>query len=677
MSRGPEMSDSVTINGITITLDDVARFAPIVTFHRDEQYFPLSIEYLAQNCDILRADGSTYAVQPSLSTLASETDASMYLALYPAAINGVPPDTNNNITVPMYVCPQVPADASYVDLTFFALYGYNGPQSVYCRPPVISNFDCKAPTFAEHQGDLEQLTVRVDNTLSRMISIRLEAHGDDFWESPASGSTDLVSFAHRHVLVRAAVSAHGTYNGHDHTFPGRITLDDQTIDIGIGRIGVEIVDLLDPFPYAASGTVGAVWQPFALDGNNNEYPNGQLVFVGLESNGQGGWTPITEQTWITFPGRFGSAQTNSFAGVEEFPSEPISGAQENIGNTIGNLAEQFGLIPDDDVHGNGPSPFIGRPTMDVNNPYNPPLTHDLVWSVDHLIPNADHADGLSGSPAAAVFNDVLWLVHEGRGDNGWMSAALYTDDGGWGPDHSIPNDDNAIGTSGGPGLAVFNDLLFIIHEGQGNDGWLWCSTVDVNGNFSPDLPIPNGDNAYGTTGTPAVVVFRNLLYVIRADRGGSSVIKMACFDGSNWISDVALPFSLASETTPTACVYEDELWVFYQDESFTFNYATWDGTNWTSGAVPNNQYGTSGSGCCVFDERLFLLSEQAGNTGWICGCVYSNGVWSPDVMIPNGSSAYGTSGAPALISYSGLLWIFRQGQGNSGWMWAATAWRAY
>jgi hypothetical protein len=42
----------------------------------------------------------------------------------------------------------------------------------------------------------------------------------------------------------------------------------------------------------------------------------------------------------------------------------------------------------------------------------------------------------------------------------------------------LPDDDNAYGTSGPPALAVFKDKLYCIHEGRDNSGWLWCATFD-------------------------------------------------------------------------------------------------------------------------------------------------------------------------------------------------------
>lgn len=45
----------------------------------------------------------------------------------------------------------------------------------------------------------------------------------------------------------------------------------------------------------------------------------------------------------------------------------------------------------------------------------------------------------------------------------------------WDQDTLIPNSDNAIGTSGPPAVAVYQNKVFCVHQGRANDGWLWCS----------------------------------------------------------------------------------------------------------------------------------------------------------------------------------------------------------
>ncbi|MEY2549131.1 MAG: hypothetical protein QOD64_1713 [Verrucomicrobiota bacterium] len=660
----------MTISPQDITLQDIVKFAPIVTFHRDEGYYPVSIDFLAQNSNVCNADGTVFIQSPTPAQLATVTDSTKYLSVGTSAQNGMPP-ANKQIPAPMYVCPQVDPDGNYVDLSFLMLFGYNGSQAVYVRPPVLSNFDCAAATFAEHQGDIECVTVRVDPGFQKIILVRLEAHGDSSWETPAA-QMEVVNYANPHPLVRAAYNAHGTYNGYGQSFPARVTLSSNSVDLGIGTVGVDIVDLLDPFPVAFPA--GPVWQPFAVDGGNNEQPNGQLVIIGF-SNG----VPFNDQTWISFPGRFGGGQANSFQGVVELPSEPIDSAQEAVGNAFGNAAQDFGLIPEDDLQGEGPSPFLGRPTTDVNNPFTAPITGGLVWGPDHLIPNSDNANGLSGSPAAIVFNGQLLVLHEGQGDSGWMLCATF-DGGSWGPDTSIPDNDNAYGTSGAPGLAVYNGVLYIIHEGRDDDNQLWCATYD-GWNWGTDTPLSFWGQPFGTLGTPALAVFNGLLYVIRLALDPNTLsITMLCttFDGNAWASDVTLPFT-SINNQPALVVYQDALWCFYESPSGTVSYAYLDAQgNWNGQQpVPNQTLGTSGLAAVVFDNKIYCLREQADNDGWIVGCVFDDGVWTGDALLPDSSNAYGTSGAPALAVFNDVLFNIRQGRGDSGWMWCSTAFRAF
>ncbi len=250
-----------------------------------------------------------------------------------------------------------------------------------------------------------------------------------------------------------------------------------------------------------------------------------------------------------------------------------------------------------------------------------------TWSDDNLIPDTNHAYGTSGPPAAVVFNDKLYCIREGRGGNGWMWYATF-DGRIWSRDALLPNSRNAFGTSGRPALAVYNGKLYCVHEGRGDDGWVWCATFDGE-NWSQDEPIPNSSNAYGTSGPPALVVFNEKLYCIREGRGDSGWVWCASFDGSNWSIDKLIP----------------------SDE---------------------HAYGTSGTpALAVFNNTLYCAREGRGNNGWVWCATFDGSNWSPDSLIPGSQNAFGTSGPPALVSFQEKLYCFREGRSNSGWLWGA------
>jgi hypothetical protein len=52
---------------------------------------------------------------------------------------------------------------------------------------------------------------------------------------------------------------------------------------------------------------------------------------------------------------------------------------------------------------------------------------------------------------------------------------------------------------------TYNDRLYCIREGQGDEGWLWCAKYD--GTSWTDRLIPSAEDAYDTSGRPGLALF--------------------------------------------------------------------------------------------------------------------------------------------------------------------------
>ena len=686
-------SNSVTINGVTITLADIVKFAPVVTLHRDENYLPCSIEYLVANCSITKEDDSVFNPTPTLKDLAAVGEPEFLIAnpgadpkkfnlsINSAAFGGLPVNpANKRVQAPMYVCPQVPPDGSFVDLSFHFLYCYNGSQTARAAAPLLSEFDCSLPNYAEHQGDVELMTVRVSvvdkKTLSKIIFVRYNAHGDPTYDTPEHGM-EKVSFAHQHPVGRSAYHSHASYNGFGMEDIGRIELASYSTNLAVfGKVGVDFLDLVDRFPIPTGPnpppTAGPLWQPFDVDANNQEIPNGQLVLVGLDQNNKS----INDQTWVLFPGSLGvQGQHNNYVGAQGIASEGTTQRQLDFANQVQAAAKLFDLIPEKYKTNNGPDGFSNRDTMKCTVPVSNdvPMALGYVWSQDHLIPNNYKAIGVSATPAAVVFKDKLLVMHEGRGESGWMWCSTFNGQD-WDNDRLVPDNDHAYGTTRNPALAVYKDTLYIVHESRNASGWLWCGSSSDGVNFQRDWPIPSSRNQYGTSGPPALCVFNDLLYLVRRDRGNSPRLPMATFDGRSWTNRGYLPFK--SNSPPSLVVFDDKLWCFTEIDGgkpcYSFMYA--DGVWSPQTAIAEATLGTTGTPVgIVFDGKLFVLREHSGGQGYLVGSVYNgDGTWSADSPLPP-RSTNGMSGPPSLAVYNGVLFNFRQGRANTGYVWASTA----
>ena len=281
----------------------ISNYAPTVGLHYWEPYLPCSIDYILAHCSVVHgqpsdavghlSDGTvvlTHPTQQQLFQIATNDPGgtNYYLSIESSARTGGPPtntappyDSSVLTNVPMYVSVQVPPDQSFVDLNFYFIYAYNGAQTIRGLEP-SRHFNAQLPNLAEHEGDIEGVSVRISPDFQKIIFVRFEAHGDSSYYAPND-----VLFDGSHPRVSCALNSHSSYN------PMGLNANDWIVLKDIGGLS-EGVDVIND---------GALWRPFL-------YTN--LVVVGLDTNNQ----PINGQLWAAFAGRIGVHQLNSFQSAD-------------------------------------------------------------------------------------------------------------------------------------------------------------------------------------------------------------------------------------------------------------------------------------------------------------------------------------------------------------------------
>jgi hypothetical protein len=138
--------------------------------------------------------------------------------------------------------------------------------------------------------------------------------------------------------------------------------------------------------------------------------------------------------------------------------------------------------------------------------------------------------GISQSPSAVVWNNVIYVFFQNGDGGGGVSNfglgglfVVYSTDGeGWGnvdgnhqPTAQLMN----VGMSFSPSAVVWRNMIHVFHQGLEQNGELWYSYHDGQ-NWQPDQPVPGvsiGNPAdYASEGTfgvapmsPAAVVYNN------------------------------------------------------------------------------------------------------------------------------------------------------------------------
>jgi hypothetical protein len=197
------------------------------------------------------------------------------------------------------------------------------------------------------------------------------------------------------------------------------------------------------------------------------------------------------------------------------------------------------------------------------------------WSKDEPLSVGTGSSRRQGLPSAAlaVYKGLLYCVHEGQGGDGWLWFCTF-DRHSWSKDKPLGNH----GTSGGPALAVVGDLLVCMHEESKEGGWLWKTYFDGKtwSKDSPlsflgtkDSPLSFLGNRYGTSGPPALVVHDNKLYSVHEGRGEDGWIWS--FNDTD-LADKKLTtglfqqYPIGTSRTPALAVYKNVFYVVHEGQ---------------------------------------------------------------------------------------------------------------
>lgn len=196
--------------------ESVFRNAPVLKFHKDERYFPCSVEYFLSH-SVLKFDAEQQAQNPTLMDTiitpnhllnvnfkfdnrnynSSERNNRFYMALKSDVYRGGEIEELNKI--PCYIYIHLDDEPGAYTVWYWFLYAYN---------------DWVSPLFkfaGVHEGDWEHVKMRYyNNTLSH---IYLSAHGssESHWHP-----TDVFEYENGHPVVYVARHSHAMY-----TTPGR------------------------------------------------------------------------------------------------------------------------------------------------------------------------------------------------------------------------------------------------------------------------------------------------------------------------------------------------------------------------------------------------------------------------------------------------------------------------
>jgi hypothetical protein len=527
---------------VEINLKDVKaaakRFAPVVSFHQFEQFFPCSIEWLLQRSVLKDNNNATFSISgPTQDDLASHRQDNYYLDIGSDAYAGQPL-AQGAVEAPMYVTAQEWDDC--IEITYCMLYGFQGGET--CRGWMITgSFNCIVNDFGKHQGDLEWVSVLVSKDYSQVLAVGFEAHGDVTFYVPGQYLTE-----GEHPLVRVALNGHPCRNGYGKNDNDWI----YTYEIPFVFGTVDIIT-----------KAGATWRPHLLS-------DGGLVLMGLDDSGK----PIGDQVWAQFQGRLGKVLHNSFQGATDVDGHSdLNGDQLQCVNEVVTIGKISRLLPADEPGPDGPGKrdFVqgqrraGRRwwTYDNGNTgYDQSAPPSIVayGGLFHVF-FRDGADGANGILHITSLDGINWSHAQWNG-----ADRFYT----------------GFDTSAGPCPIVAGNQLHIFFRdrvGLDRSGIFHIASTDGY-NFSN-----KGNIGLDCDGAPAAATLNGTLCVVASDHGGEPIMRAVCGPSSNpW--DVGNT-GYDQSAPPSIVAYGGLFHVFFRDGAKDANgilhITSLEGINWS------------------------------------------------------------------------------------------------
>ena len=205
---------------------------------------------------------------------------------------------------------------------------------------------------------------------------------------------------------------------------------------------------------------------------------------------------------------------------------------------------------------------------------------------DWILVNSMMPYNISTYPILVEYNDKLHIL--GGYDNNTLKKHMSWDGFGyqWRSESILP-----YGVKEGSAV-VYNNKIHIL--GSSNATVLHISWNEGDSSWTVETNVP-----YNCSRGIAVI-YNNKIHIL----GGSSSnmgSKHYSWDGTSWTQEADVPFSTFSRETGTAAVYQNKIYIFYDNNGGKYSY--YDGTNWsTPSAAPI--YGSSGSNFFAYTSAV-------------------------------------------------------------------------
>ena len=256
--------------------------------------------------------------------------------------------------------------------------------------------------------------------------------------------------------------------------------------------------------------------------------------------------------------------------------------------------------------------------------------------------------GVGMPPGLAVFNNKLFMAWKGIEHDQRIFWSSF-DGAHWAPQQFVSN----VATSCGPSLAVFDGKLFMAWKGMNADEGIWWSSFNGS-TWAPQQEVPGVATSTG----PSLAVFDGRLYMGWKGMISDQGIWWSSFDGSHWAPQKEVA-NVATSVGPQLAVFQGALYAIWKgmNEDQGLWYSHFNGTAW----VPQKQVPgvatSEGASICVFGNKLHAAWKGMNDDQRIWTATFDGMSWSAQSMI----AGVGTSVGPSLALFNGQLFMTWKG----------------
>ena len=294
-------------------------------------------------------------------------------------------------------------------------------------------------------------------------------------------------------------------------------------------------------------------------------------------------------------------------------------------------------------------------------------------------------EDFTNAPCLAIYNNVVYLFYP-NGNS--LMYATYSGTGWSTSPSTVPNASLAAGAS----AVAFNGLLYVFYQGAASSGScssgnLWYSVFNgsswSNPIQAPGVTMANSESTCSPTvvvqgplagipyssqyaSSPSALVYNTQLYVFY-QASSSGELWYTVFNGDSWIQNEQAP-SVIMTCSPAATVYGNDIYVFFQGSGFDGQlwYATYNGSAWNQQQLSAASNGISASPMAgVYNNNLVVVHQGSGNSTDVYYLYYNGSSWSSDTELMPVSLAC----SPGPVVFNSELYVFMQDRNQAGQLW--------